>query len=147
MFEKEHDTSEYKVYKAEEQYRVHVEEFYSKHFKKYVSQDFGQNEEMNKNVCFALSIILSNKHTFPNKTHSERRFTNMIKQAYWRFVKSIYEKIFDKDYMREFFKIFRESGLMESMLDAYPKLAESKKMYYLVADSIQNFKNTNELMK
>ena len=147
MFEKEYNTSEYKNYKPEEQYRVHVEEFFSKHLKKYVSQNFGQNEEMSKNVCFALSIILSNKHTFPNKTDYERRFINLVNLAYERFAKSTYEKIFDKDYMREFFRIFRESGLMESMLDAYPKLAESKKMYYLVADSIQDFKNTNELMK
>ena len=78
MFEKKHNTSEYKLYKAEEQYKVHVEEFYSKHFKKYVNQDSDQNEEMNKNVCFALSIFLSNKHTFPNKTDSNRRFINLI---------------------------------------------------------------------
>ena len=74
-------------------------------------------------------------------------FRGFVKLAYGRFAKSTYEKIFDKDYVREFFRIFRVSGLMELMLDAYPKHKESKKMYYLVADSIQDFKHTNELMK
>ena len=147
IFEKEYDTTKYRYFKASNLYKTHVEEFYSKHFKRYVNTESNMNEERHKDICFALSIILTKNFSFPNKTTKQMKFANGLNKVCLRFALSEFKKVLAKEYIRDFFRVFKESGFLDLMLDTYPVLTKFKKMYYLVVDSIQDFECTQELMK
>ena len=59
----------------------------------------------------------------------------------------MYEKFFAIEAIVEFFKAMDISGITKNMIEAYPKLNESKEMYQKISKSIQNFKTTKTLMK
>ena len=147
VFEKEYDTTKYRYFKPSKIFKTHVEEFYSKHFKRYVNTESNVSEERHKDICFTLSIILTKNFSFPNKTTKQFKFTNKLNTVFLRFAISEFKRALSKEYIREFFRVFKESGFMGSMLDAYPIFRESKKLYHLVVDSIWDFEHTHELMK
>ena len=59
----------------------------------------------------------------------------------------MYEKFFAIDTIREFFRAMAISGITNSMIEAYPKLNESKEMYQKISQSIQDFNTAKTLIK
>ena len=94
-----------------------------------------------------LATFLHNKFTFPNKTERQRKFITNFESIYKKFYKSGYEKLLSHYNVRLIFRLIKDSGILKSIIAAYPKLYEIEELYFTVYQSIQDFSETKELMQ
>ena len=147
LFEKEFDTSLMPIYKPSELFKQNVKNFYEKYFKQYADNEITSNEEDEKEILLILSTILTNKYSFPYKTDKDRKIMAQFESINQKFSKISYEKFFILNNISEIFNMFIKSGVVNQMIDAYPKLSESRDSYLKTAKSIVDFKTTKTLMK
>ena len=72
---------------------------------------------------------------------------NQFESINQKFTKISYERFFILSNISESFNMLIESGVVNQMIDAYPKLSESRDNYLRTAQSIVDFKLTKTLMK
>ena len=146
LFEKEFDVSKFKDRKTSEIFRQYVTRFYEKYFKQHLSTEIETNEEFDNEICVIISSMMTNKHSFPYKTDKHKKFINLFEEIYKRFCKFSYEKFFNLPKVVLVFKMLNESGVFSEMINAYPKLSESKEAYINVVKSIIEFRETKILI-
>ena len=147
LFEKEFDTSLMPIYKPSELFKQNVKTFYEKYFKQFADNEISSNEENEKEILFIISTILTNKYSFPYKTDKDRKVMAQFESINQKFSKISYERFFILNNIPEIFNMFIKSGVVNQMIDAYPKLSESRDSYLKTAKSIVDFKTTKTLMK
>ena len=147
LFEKEFDTSLMPIYRPSELFKQNVKTFYEKYFKQFVGNEITSNEKNEEEVCFIISTILTNKYSFPYKTDKHRKYMAQFESINQKFSKISYERFFILRNISEIFNILIESGIVNQIVDTYPKLSESRDSYLKTAKSIVDFKTTKELMK
>ena len=147
LFEKEFDTSLMPIYKPSELFKQNVKSFYEKYFKQFADNEITSNEESENEIWFIISTILTNKYSFPYKTDKDRKFMAQFESINQKFTKLSYERFLILSNISEVFDIFIKSGVVNQIIDAYPKLSESRDSYLKTAKSIVDFKTTKTLMK
>ena len=90
---------------------------------------------------------MTNKYSFPYKTDKNRKIMVQFESINQKFSKISYERFFNLSNISEVFDIFIKSGVVNQIIDAYPKLSESRDSYLKTAKSIVDFKTTKTLMK
>ena len=147
MFENEFDISLMPVNKPSDVYRKNVRSLYEKFFRSFASNQITSSEETEEEICFIIATILSNKYSFPYKTDRHRRFISQFENVNHKFSKSTYERFLSINEISNVFEMFLKSGMVDKMIEAYPKLSESRDSYLRTAKSIVEFKETKTLMK
>ena len=82
-----------------------------------------------------------------NKTDSQRRFVLKFHAINQKFSRIAYENFFAKKTIREIFRVMEAIGITNDMIEAYPKLKDSKEMYLKISQSIQDFGTSHMLIK
>ena len=90
---------------------------------------------------------MTNKYSFPYKTDKDIKFMAQFESINQKFTKLSYERFLILSNISEVFDIFIKSGVVNQIIDAYPKLSESRDSYLKTAKSIVDFKTTKTLMK
>jgi hypothetical protein len=57
-----------------------------------------------------------------------------------------YKSLYGFQEVRVIFKLFKELGLAEEMIDAYPKMKQSEERYREVIDSILDFQRCSKIL-
>ena len=118
-----------------------------KYFKPFANEKITSNDVIEEEVCFIISIILSNKYSFKYKSDKRQRFRSQFEKLNKAFSVNDYERFFFKSYISDVFEMFVKSGVVDKMIEAYPKLSDSRDSYLRIAQSIVEFKTTKTLIK
>ena len=111
----------------------YVIEFYDTRFRVYANDEDINNDEAHQKYEFIISIMICNKHSYPNKTESQRKFISLFESIFQRYSKKAYDRLFKVPYVCDVFKILMNSGFIENMIQSYPKLYESRETYHRMA--------------
>ena len=147
MFEKDFDVSLMPYCKPSELYQQNVKKYYETHFKQYADPSISESAEKEEYICILLGIILTKSYSYPNKTEKFRRLISSFHSVYQKFSIPAYARFFKIEYVCELFEIMKSAGVIDNMIQAYPKLSESKDSYLRIYESIVDFKKSNELLK
>ena len=147
MFEKDFDVSLMPYDKPSELYQQNVKKFYEKYLKQYADPSISESVDKEDYICILLGIILTKSYSYPNKTEKFRRLIWSFNTIYQKFSIPAYQKFFKTEYVCELFEMMKKAGIIDNMIQAYPKLSESKDSYLRIYESIVNFKRINELLK
>ena len=147
LFENEFDISMLPLYRPSKLFNEYIWSFYEKYFKPFVSDEITLNQQTEDEICFIVATILTNKYSFPSKTKKHRKFIDLFESIRSKFTKATYERFFRINNVPEVFNILLKSGLVDKIINVYPKLSDSKESYLRVAQNIANFKETRTLIK
>lgn len=92
------------------------------------------------------SVLITCKYSFPHKSETQSKTIKLFKSMMKSFVTSQYAAFFEQDGVPELFEALSKSGLLGKIIEAYPKLSESKSMYTRAVESIINFKADPSLL-
>ena len=128
-------------------FKEFVTDFYNENFKSCALATLTLNEEKEENLKFVLSILLSEKNSFPSKTTPMRNLMLLTKSCMKKFDSKDYTRFLMFDGVSDMFKIIYETGLVHKIIEVYPKLNSSKDSYLKVVDNIINFSKTKTLLQ
>ena len=128
-------------------FKEYVTDFYNEYFKSYVIGKLSFTESQEDNIKFLLSIILSEKNSFPSKTTHMRNLIILIKSWMKSFDSKNYTKFFSEEGVSDLFKIIFETGFIHRAIEVYPKLNSSRDSYLKVIENIMSFPETKTLLQ
>ena len=128
-------------------YSDFVTQFYNEHFKPHVAVHMNMNAKEEENMIFILKILISDKYSFYTKSEALKRPTLLIKSLMKSFRSVEYKRFFMTWGVSELFRTMFETGFIDRIINAYPKLTTSKDSYEKIANNIANFKTTKNLLQ
>ena len=147
MFDRDFDFSQNATSKTSAEFKQNVKIFYEKYFRPFANEEITSNDVIEEEVCFIISTILSKKYSFKYKSDKRQRFRSQFEKLNKAFSIDDYERFFFKNYVSDVFEMFVKSGVVDKMIEAYPKLSDSRDSYLRIAQSIVEFKTTKTLIK
>ena len=77
----------------------YVIEFYDTRFRDYANDKDIDNDEAHQKCAFIISVMISNKHSYPNKTETQRKFISHFESIFQRYSKKAYDRQFKVPYV------------------------------------------------
>lgn len=93
-------------------------------------------EEADLSTWEIVSTLVTSSYSIPEKSTRLKSVILQVRKVMKSFSSQDYTKLLSIKEVQHFFKIFRDSGFLEQMLNAYPSMAESGEKTRQVVDSI-----------
>lgn len=119
-------------------YKDLITKFYNRHFRAY--QD--SSDEV---YISLLSKFITNSLNLPNKTNNSMALSNLFKEVFKNFSLSVYSRFFSTKNVPEFFSLLIRSGVVDHVIQLYPKMRDSAETYKKAAETLANYSQTQIL--
>lgn len=138
IFTQEHNPKEIKDRaKSSQTFKGMLTEFSSRYFQSALQQ-VSESEDSEQLFLENLASFMTNKFWIPDNSFRIRKFRGLITANLKQYSAHKYCQLFNLEGCVEFFKVLETSGFAARIIDAYPKLAESRDSYLKVVSDIIN---------
>ncbi|CAI2378189.1 unnamed protein product [Moneuplotes crassus] len=121
--------------KSSTQFQNKLLTFYSKYFK-VVQESISISDEDSQLFIQNLASFVTSNYWLPGNSFRIRKFRSMIKKNLKQYSVRKYSEFYKLEGCSKFYEVLYKSGFIQRIIEAYPKLKESKDSYYRAVEDI-----------